>query len=609
MTGTVSGRRPSPYAIFRHRDFTLLWSAQLVSTAGSALTELAAGILVYRLTGSALSVGLMLMATAAPALVFGLFAGVYVDRADRKRIMVASDLLRAVVVVAIPFAISFGIIWLYVLVAVASAVSTFFEPASDAVLPEVAPEEELAAANSMMSISSFGSTAVGFAASGFIASTLPIEWAFWIDALTFLFSAALIARVVIPKLPVEGEATVAVVLENLKAGARHLIEMPALRSLFIVSAPVLFGFGLWNVLLLPFAITELHATEFEYGLQEGFTSLGFVAGSLILASYIDRLREGQWLAISFLGMGIFGIIYGLANSVPVAILLVMITGFLNSPSTVARRLIIQRYTPREMRGRVASAFSVARNVLFIMGMAAAGLGDIVDLRLLIVIASVVLILAGAACLLLPGLRQPATEWRRTMSLLRAAPTGPGLGPARPATLADVDILAGVLPAVASLSMRARSELANHATVFDAPEGSTIVRHGEPGKSAYFVLSGRTGAGIPLDDGSYRVLSSMAAGDFFGEISALTGSLRTADVVAEQPSTLLEVPEPALRTLMAEPQISQVVLDAMTERLVRTSSADLPRLAGVDQQSLRELRAPIDAAPAAPAAPSAPGATA
>ncbi len=375
--------------------------------------------------------------------------------------------------------------------------------------------------------------------------------------------------------------------------------MPALRSLFIVSAPVLFGFGLWNVLLLPFAIDQLHATEFEYGLQEAFTSLGFVAGSLILAGYIDRIREGQWLAISFAGMGIFGVMYGLADSVPVAILLVTITGFLNSPSTVARRLIIQRYTPREMRGRVSSAFSVARNVLFITGMAAAGLADVIDIRLLIVVASVVLIVAGVACLLLPGLHQPAAEWRRTLSLLRAAPTGPGLGPARPATLGDVDVLAGVLPAVASLSMRVRSELANHATVFDAPTGSTIIHHGEPGTSAYFVLSGRTGAGIPLADGSYRPLSSMGEGDFFGEISALTGSLRTADVVAEQPSTLLEVTEPALRALMAEPQISQLVLDAMTERLVRTSSADLPRLAGVDQQSLRELRAPIEAPPQAP----------
>lgn len=599
MTGTVSARRPSPYAVFRNRNFSLLWTAQLVSTAGNALTELAAGILVFRITGSALSVGLMLMATAAPTLLIGLFAGVYVDRADRKRIMVGADLIRAAVVFAIPFAISFGIIWLYVLVAVASAVSTFFDPASDAVLPEVAPEEELAAANSMMSISSFGSTAVGFAGAGFIASTLPIEWAFWLDGLTFLLSAFLVAQVVIPKLPVEGEATVAIVLDNLRAGARHLFEMPALRSLFIVSAPVLFGFGLWNVLLLPFAIDQLHASEFEYGLQEAFTSLGFVAGSLILAGYIDRVREGQWLAISFVGMGFFGVLYGLADSVPVAILLVTISGFLNAPSMVARRLIIQRHTPREMRGRVASTFSVARNVLFIMGMAAAGLADIVDIRLLIVIASVVLIVSGVACLLLPGLRQPAMEWRRTLSLLRAAPTGPGLGPARPATIGDIDVLGGVMPAVASLSMRVRSELANHATVFDAPIGATIVRHGELGASAYFVLSGRTGAGIPLADGAYRSMSSMVAGDFFGEISALTGSARTADVVAEEPSTLLEVPEAALRALMAEPQISQLVLTAMTERLVRTSSADLPRLAGVDQPSLRELRAPIDVATAAP----------
>ena len=59
-------------------------------------------------------------------------------------------------------------------------------------------------------------------------------------------------------------------------------------------------------MLLPFAITALHATEFEYGLQEGLTSVGFVVGSLLMARFSDRLREGQWLVLSYLGMGLFG---------------------------------------------------------------------------------------------------------------------------------------------------------------------------------------------------------------------------------------------------------------------------------------------------------------
>src|SRR5581483_7782170 len=179
----------SPFAIFRNRSFALLWSAQLVSTIGSALTSLAASILVSRQTGSALSVGLMLMATAAPSIVLGLIAGVFVDRLDRKRIMMISDILRALLVFSIPFLVGINYLYLYVIVLLCSCVGQFFDPAQSSVLPEVATDEELAAANSLMAISSFGATAVGFAASGFLA-TISIDWAFIIDGLTFLFSAS-----------------------------------------------------------------------------------------------------------------------------------------------------------------------------------------------------------------------------------------------------------------------------------------------------------------------------------------------------------------------------------------------------------------------------------
>src|SRR5215211_7322427 len=109
MSMIAAAPNPSAFAVFRNRSFTLLWLAQLISTMGSALTSLAAGILVYRLTGSALSVGLMLMVTALPTLLVGLAAGVFVDRYDRKRIMVAADLIRAVLVFLIPFVLPFGI--------------------------------------------------------------------------------------------------------------------------------------------------------------------------------------------------------------------------------------------------------------------------------------------------------------------------------------------------------------------------------------------------------------------------------------------------------------------------------------------------------------------
>jgi MFS transporter, DHA3 family, macrolide efflux protein len=584
---------PSPLSVFRNRAFTLMWSGQLISTIGTALSSLAASILVFRRTGSALSVGLMLMATAAPSLLVGLVAGVFVDRYDRRRIMIAADVLRAGLALLIPFLVPVNILWLYIMVALSSAVGQFFEPAHSSVLPEVASDDELAAANSLMAISSFGSTAIGFAASGLIASRYPIAWAFYADALSFAISAVCILLIRVKPMEAPGEdASVAVVVRNLRAGLRFLFETPILRSLFVSSVPVIMGFGLSNALLLPFALRALHATEFEYGLQEGLTSVGFVAGSLLMASLADRWREGQWMALSFTGMALAGVAYAYTTSIPWAIIIVTLSGFLNAPSSIARRLVIQRHTPREMRGRVSSAFFVSRDVAFLVGMAAAGLADLIDVRLMYLLSSVMVLVAGAWVLFLPGLGQPAAEWRRAMSLLRKAPAAPGLGAGRAATLADLDALAVLVPTLAALSAKDRESLARQGRVVQAPAGACVVRHGEAGDSAYFILAGRVAAGLPAPDGSYRALSTLQPGDFFGEIAALTGAARTADVAADEPTTLLQVPAPVLRSLMSHPGLSQLVLAKMSERLARTYLSDLPRFGGLDQATLRDLRTPL-----------------
>ena len=130
----------SMFAVFRKRDFSLMWSAQLVSTIGSSLTDLAAGILIFRLTGSAFAVGLTLMVTAIPTLLVGLVAGVFVDRFDRKRILLASDLLRGLHrrVHPVRGGEQFGIVALYALLFLSATVRQFFDPAWESVLPEIA---------------------------------------------------------------------------------------------------------------------------------------------------------------------------------------------------------------------------------------------------------------------------------------------------------------------------------------------------------------------------------------------------------------------------------------------------------------------------------------
>jgi MFS family permease len=595
VTAAALPIQPSPFAVLRRRAFVYIWSAQLVSTIGDALTSLAAGIIVYRLTGSALSVGLMLMATAVPALVFGLIAGVVVDRYDRKRIMIAADLLRAAVVVTIPFLVNVHVIWLYVAVMVSASITQFFTPANDSVLPEIAPEEELGAANSIMAIAQFGSTAVGFSLAGLLASSHSIEVVFWIDSATFVFSAFMISLVRIAPLVVEELTTVREMIRNLTFGAKFIAGTPILRSLNLVKSPILVAFGMQNVLLLPFAISALHATEFEYGLQEGLTSVGFVVGSLLMARFSDRLREGQWLVLSWTGMGLFGIAYSLSSSVWLAIALISLSGMLNAPSFVAGRLINQRHTPREMRGRVFSTSGVFSTVLFLVGMGLAGLADVFDVRALFFSGSVVVIGAGLITAVLPGLGQPAAEWRRAISLLRGAGSAPGMGYGRPASITDLETLLGYIPSLAGLPPRDRESLVTHARVRDAAVGTVIVRAGDASDSAFFVLGGRAVAGLAHEGEPQVSLSAMTAGDIFGEIAALTGGTRTADVVADEATTLLEVPAETLKLLMAVPEFSQLVQGKMTERLARTASlSDLPRFGGIDPGALRQARAEVAA---------------
>jgi MFS transporter, DHA3 family, macrolide efflux protein len=573
VSGTIS-----PFAVFRNVRFRNLWIAQLVATIGDSLVDIAAAILVYRVTGSALAVGLVLMATAAPALLIGLFAGVVADRYDRKRIMVVCDLLRGGIILFIPLLVSFGIGWLYLAVALVSAVGTFFAPAHAAVVPEIASDEELAAANSMLSISGFGSTALGFAAGGILATAASMDFAFYVNAATFLFSAFMISRIDIPPLAPDTSTSSESVLRNLRTGFGFLWQKDLLRSMLFVSMGVAVAFGLHNSLLLPFAIQALGATELVFGIQEALTSVAFVAAALFMATRADRLREGQWLSISLIAMGAVGVLYALATSIPMAIVLIMLSGFFNAPYSIAGRLIIQRQTTREIRGRVSSTFSVVSNVFFLLGMVLVGLADFVDVRIVYLGTAVVTLVLGVATVFMPGLGQPAAEWRRAVKLLRGAAAAPGLRATRGARPDDFAELATHLPALARLSPAEIRTLAAETLVAEAPSGTVVVRRGERSDAGYFVVSGSVVAGWD-EAGGYRPLETLNAGDFFGEIAALTGVPRTANVVADVDAKLLQVPAATLRRMSTHAELNRLFLAKMTERMVRMDLVDLPQLAG------------------------------
>ena len=587
MTASSSPNKVSTFTVFRNKSFTRLWFAQLISTIGDAFTMIAAGIYIFRETGSTLQVGLMLIATSVPTMLLGLIAGVFVDRFDRKKIMVYADLSRGLLVLLIPILLPYNVLWLYVIIMLISSIGTFFHPAFDSVIPETATDEELTAANSMIAISSFGSTAVGFAAAGFI-SEFSIEWAFYADALTFFLSALFLLGVKVNKIEHNEDTNVHTVVRNLKEGLSFLFGQSLLRSLLLVGAIYALAAGMWNTLLLPFATEALEASEFEYGLQEAATSIGFVIGSFFIARYADRLRSGVWIVLSLLGMGLFGVVYALSSSLPLAIIMVTITGFLNAWYYVARRTLIQRNTEREMRGRIFGAMMTIGHVIMLLGMGLAGAADFIGVRQMMLIAVSITGIAGVVAIFAPGIGRPPAEWLRAVNLLSAAETAPAVEAMRPATFADFRRLRGHLPALAYMGNDMRDRMIEDAVVVEAEEGDVIIHHGEISDAAYFIVHGRAIAGRKEGEGE-KVLEVLNAGDFFGEIAALTGIPRTANIIVDQSSTLLRVTATTLRDMSSVPELNRVFMTKMTERMVRMDMIEMPKMLTLDQTMLRELR--------------------
>jgi MFS family permease len=581
----------STFAVFRRRNFSALWAGQLLSNLGLSLTTLAASLLVYRLTGSAGNVGLIMIATAAPGLLVGLLAGALVDRFNRKVVLIIANLLRAALVAAIPLIVSDNLAWFYLAIALISTCAQFFELAYQSLLPETSSEKELAAANSLIAISAFASTMVGFAAAGWLANAANIQWAFYISALAYLVSDFFFLLIKVKPLPVTEKVGIRSLARNIQIGVRFILKTPILRSLLLLFIPVMIVYGLSEALLLPFATRALGANEFQYGVQESLRSLGFLLGSLLLAKIFDRLYEGPWIAISLIGMGSLEAIYATLNSIPIAFALVTISGFINAPSLISRQLIVQRNTPREMRGRVNSGFFVTRDVLYMIGMACAGLADLISVRLLYLVCALVIVAAGVWTLFLPGFRQYAAEWRKALRLLRSAPLAPGLSVGRAATQEDFKALSAVVTEMTGLSLKERETLIYNARVIQAAEGTAILRAGQADDKVYFILSGKTLVGRPDQEGGYQSLATLLAGDFFGEIAALTGALRTADVVAVSESKLLQLPAQALRDLMENPTIAQLFIAKLYERMAIVCPSELPRYNWIDYQELKEFRSP------------------
>jgi MFS family permease len=406
-------RAQSPYLrLSRNRDFSLLWIGQLVSFLGDRIHQVALGVLVLQV-GTPLDFGLTMAATAVPNVFFGPLAGALVDRWDRKRTMVVSDLARAGLVLTIPIAIEIHIGLIYLIAFVLATVSLFFRPAKTAVVPLIVDRDDLVTANSASTVAETIADIGGFPVAAAIVAALSgiIGAAFAIDAVTYLISAVLIAAMSIPAEKVEAARIgVRAIWHEIVDGWRFLTDQVELRANTVVSSVAQIAVGTEIVVSLIYAKEVLRTDRIgfpeNYSLLMSAIGVGSVVGGIFVGQLGRRTPKGLLAIIGFVCVGLAMIGVGLTDDLFLALGLYFIIGIANVVYLVANVTLFQERTPQTLMGRViATRQALVFGVIAVSMVVTGGLADLVGAAPVLIGAGVLSAAAGLAGLLIPAMRQ------------------------------------------------------------------------------------------------------------------------------------------------------------------------------------------------------------
>jgi MFS family permease len=393
--------------LLRNRNFLLLWCAQVISAFGDAVTNLTLLILINALTGSTAAIATMTILLTIPQVTIGLLGGVYADRWDRKRILLASDLVRGVLVLGFLLVDSTQRLWLlYALAFVQACVGVIDNPARGAILPQVAPAQGLMAANSLGQTGNLLAMVLGGVTAGALVGFTESYWpAFIVDALTFFLSFALVFFVVVrPQERISAStdqslwANVRSVVRDLGAGLGLIAKRPLLWGSLIVTGVMMLGLGSVNVLFVPFLANDLRVPLVWFGVVE----FAQVAGMVIsggLAATVLRFKLGNVISGGAIGLGLAVAVMAFAGAPWHVMVMLFLIGCFVTPLQAAINTLLQTSVPNDILGRVQSAMNTTIGAANLLSMASAGLlGALLGVRNVFIFAGVVSVLAGLLAL-------------------------------------------------------------------------------------------------------------------------------------------------------------------------------------------------------------------
>jgi MFS family permease len=397
-------------AALRRRDFALLWLGGLVSSIGDLILYVALPFYVYILSGSALATGTMFLAETLPRLLLGSLAGVFVDRWDRRRTMLVADLARVALVLLLLLLHSRGTLWVvYVVAALESAVGQFFGPAQNALLPRLVGDELLVPANALNALSMAVTQLVGPSLGGALFALLGLRGVVLADSFSFLFSAAMLALIVVPsaaptvvEVAADGMALVAGIARGWLEGLRLVRRERTLTALFVALGLGAVGQGIINVIVVIFVRQVLHGSALTFGWLITAQGVGGILGGLLVGQVSRRLSPATLLLIGGLAAGGTLVVIALFPSVLLTLVLIAPAGVTIVGYSVSASTLLQRGTADAFRGRVFGALGTTNALMMLAGIGAASvLGDRLGAAVLLAVAGLLYAAAGLAALALP----------------------------------------------------------------------------------------------------------------------------------------------------------------------------------------------------------------
>jgi MFS family permease len=399
------------FRVLRQRNYALLWVGGFISQLGDWALFVGLPFEIYRITGSTLATAGMTVSFLVPGIVLGSVAGVYVDRWDRRRLMVVVNLLQAVIILPLLLVGDLGIWVVYAVLVVESSVSQLFGPAQLALMPSLLTggEEELLTANAVSGVGRHGARLVGPAMGGFIVAFGGLGAVAIVDSASFVISAGLLALIHAPARAPRVAASIEELaltawrraVNEWRDGLRYVARSQLLRSLLVFEVIRAVGEGLTSALFVVWVTVAVHSDATGWGWVLSTQAIGGLAGALVIARLGSRVHALPLLiggALAFGGIDLVLFTYpAIYPHIGPALVMLVIVGVPGAAMGAASTTLQQAGAVDSHRGRAIGAIGAVGGVGALVGAVLAGvLGTVVPVIALLVVQGSGYVLAGTA---------------------------------------------------------------------------------------------------------------------------------------------------------------------------------------------------------------------